>query len=229
MKADIQKLSEELSDKNPIKRLKAIKELAKAANEVNDKERIVKLLEPLAQDKAPFVRWNLAIYLGKIGDKSAISALDKLVTDEHANVRMRAALALSLTGDEECVDVLKKLENDGYNIANSFPVRFFVAMALGKIGSESGLSILERYADDTDPLVRWQTAVAVGDIGSPKGLLVLKRLSEDEVPFTRAHVAIALAQIGDKSGIEILEKLTKDSMPRVAQIAKESLETLQQT
>lgn len=220
-----------LKDPNPRKRLEGLKSIIKTGKRLpwEDREAVIKALEPLTDDPQPFILWNLAIGLGQVAHSSALPLLEKLSAHEHANVRFRAALAIAFIDEEKGLRVLERLSQDEYKIGEHYVVRAFAALALGQLGSPKGIPVLSRLAKDTDPEVRWHTAVALGDIGDPQGVEALSQLVEDSIPFVRAHTAIALAEIGHPSGQPYLEKLSKDNMPRVAQISSKALDLLKTT
>lgn len=81
--------------------------------------------------------------------------------------------------------VLEKMVADAH--AN---VRFRVALALGLIGQESGLSTLEKMINDHHKIgehavVRAVTAMARGKIGHPNAMPLLARLVNDPDPVVR--------------------------------------------
>ena len=92
----VEEISKGLSSENPKERLKAVNKLTEIAVDLNaeDRKEVVKLLSSLAKDKEPFIRWNVAIALGKIGHKDAIPILEKMANDMHANVRFRVVRSL---------------------------------------------------------------------------------------------------------------------------------------
>ena len=225
---DVESASLALSDKNPQNRLKAIRVLTEISKHdpIEQRQHYVESAGKLWDDKEPFIRWNVATALGQIGHENALPILEKMVNDQHANVKFRALLAFGLIGSPKAVPIIENLINDEYKIKDSYVVRQFVPIALGQIGHESGVPVLAKLVEDTDPVVRWHVAVALGDIGHVSGVEILVKLLNDEIPFVRAHTAIALSEIGDKSGYPYFEQLIKDEVERVANISKASLETL---
>ncbi len=220
-----------LNETDPRMRLKGVNQLADIGQKIpfEEREGIVKLLEPLAKDKEPYIRWNVAYTLGKIGHEAGVKILSSmLAADEHANVRFRVALSLASVGSDASVEILEKMTYDTYKIGEHAVVRAFAAIALGRFRHESAVRALGRLVNEEDPVVRWHVAVALGDIGLSSGLEYLAKLENDPIPFVRAHTAIALAQIGDVQGRPILERLTRDATPRVAQIATQSLESFKE-
>lgn len=226
----IEQESESLKTKDPRQRLAAVRALGRAARALPLEERkgIVDHLAGVALDPEPFIRWNVAIALGEIGNEAALRVLERMASDEHANVRFRVAQALGFIGDVRGIAILERYVEDSYKVGEHAPVRAFAAIALGMIGHPDAVPLLARLARDTEPTIRWHAAVALGDVGSPAGLEALKQLMSDPVPFTRAHTAIACAEIGDAAGLPIVERVAKDDVPRVAAIAQGALKSLQE-
>jgi len=111
----IEQESKLLSDEDPRERLNGILRLTNIALQLPMKERetIVARLAKLADDNEPFVRWNIAHALAKIGHASGMKVIaDKLANDEHMVVRYKAALALDMIGDESAIPVLEKMASD---------------------------------------------------------------------------------------------------------------------
>lgn len=212
MNKELEKKMEEaccsLSDADPRLRLKAVRRLTGIAVRLawEERHRIVEELAKLAGDKEPFIRWNVAMALGRIGHESGVDALERMAGDEHANLRFRVALSLGLIGDPAGIPILERYVEDSYKIGEHAVVRAFAAIALGQIGDPAGVPLLSRLACDPDPAVRWHAAVALGEVGLREGVSILSMLTEDPVPFVRGHTAIALAQIGDPDGLPILER-----------------------
>lgn len=206
---------------DPRERLAAARRLARLGRALSGEERgrLVELLDLLARDPEPFVRWNVALALGELGDRKGLEVLGRMADDEHANVRFRVALAVGLIGDPAGIAILERYVADPYRIGDHSVVRAFAAIALGRIAHRDTVPLLARLARDEDPVVRWHAAVALGDVGETTAVEVLAALATDPIPFTRAHAAIGLAEIGDVRGLPTLEQLSSDSVPRVAQIA----------
>lgn len=93
---------------------------------------MVDLVGRLAGDKEAFVRWNVAIAVGKIGHPSGVKVLEEMVRDEHANVRFRVALALGLIGHPSGIPLLEKLAGDTYTIGEHYVVRALCGYSVGK-------------------------------------------------------------------------------------------------
>ena len=122
------------------------------------------------------------------------------------------AVAERLEVDErqEIVALLSELASDSEPF-----VRWNVAIALGEIGHESGVEVLEKKVQDGHANVRFRVALALGLIGSKRGVAVLEKLLDDSYEIAghfvvRDFVAMALGKIGDLSGVSALAKLAGD-------------------
>ena len=103
-----------LADDDPRRRVAAVRTLTELATQLvpNDREQVVELVDVVASDQQPFVRWNVAIAVGEIGHPKGVEVLGKLLGDPHANVRLRVALSLGLLGQEIGVPALEKMIYD---------------------------------------------------------------------------------------------------------------------
>ena len=215
----------QIEDPDPRQRMEAARRLARfACAASDDRAMALELLGRLVHDEADFVRWNVAIALGQLGDPAGLPLLRALAADAHANVRLRVALAVALIGDPEGLDVLVDLADDPYEIAGAYPVRSFAALALGVLAASDGLEPLVRLAEDPDAQVRWHATVALGDLRDERATDALMARTTDEVPFVRAHAAIGLTQTGGTAGLEAVRKLAEgDPVERVRMIAGRAL------
>ena len=126
-----------VADPDPRKRLAAVQSLSRlgGASEA-ERGRAIDLLGRLVADEAEYVRWNVALALGRLGDPQGLSHLRALAADEHANVRLRVALAVGLIGDPVGLDILAGFSEDPYQIGEAFPVRAYAALFLVSHGGE---------------------------------------------------------------------------------------------
>lgn len=217
----------QIEDPDPRRRMEAARRLALLACATSgERAAALELLGRLVHDEADFVRWNVAMTLGQLGDPAGLPLLGALAEDAHANVRLRVALAVALIGDPVGLGVLVGLAEDPYEIAGAHPVRSFVALALGVLGASDGVEPLVRLAEDSDAQVRWHATVALGDLRDERATDALMARITDEVPFVRAHAAIGLTQTGSPAGLEAVRKLAEsDPVERVRMIAGRALAT----
>ncbi len=217
-----------VEDPDPRKRLAVVRGLSRlgGASEA-ERGRAVELLGRLVADEADYVRWNVALALGRLGDSLGLPHLRVLATDEHANVRLRVALAVGLIGDPSAVDILAGLSADTYRVGEAFPVRAYAALSLGLLGEPGGLEALATLAEDANGEVRWHATVALGDLGDEQGVEALIARTEDDIAFVRAHAAIGLSEIGSPEGLDAVERLAaSDPVERVKKIAGKALSAL---
>lgn len=82
-----------IEDPDPRRRLDAARRLVRLhPADGEQRSRAVVALGRLADDEADYVRWNVAMALGPLGDPAGLASLRRLAGDEHANVRLRVAL-----------------------------------------------------------------------------------------------------------------------------------------
>ena len=137
-------------------------------------------------------RGNAALDLGKIGDESAVPSLIKALKDKKDSVlQWEAAEALGRIGDRRAIPAL--VEALTYQ---SKSVQREAAMALGKMGSNAGLSH------------------------------ILWILQHDEDWWDRRDAADILGNIGDKSVMPYLKKALKDKNKEVREAAKKAIEKI---
>ena len=129
--------------------------------------------------------------------------------DELAAVANRMGLAEK----QEIVALLSDSASDSEPF-----VRWNLALALGAVGHESGVEVLEKMVQDPYEIaghlvVRDFVAMALGKIGDPSGVPALAKLADDEDGIVRWHAAVALGDIGHESGIPYLAELLDDPIP----------------
>ncbi|HBY81548.1 MAG TPA: hypothetical protein DEG47_32200, partial [Cyanobacteria bacterium UBA11148] len=166
--------------------------------------------------------------LGKIGSNVAIVALLQLLEDANPNVRksaakgIRKALLTNIKSEATIATLIKLAKHHDFNM------RWRVAEALGKIGSNTAIPILLKLVQDSDVkdtyhTVRKMAAKALGKIGSNTAIPSLLKMLEDANSGVRESVAEALGEIGSDTAIPGLLKLVGDSKSKVRASAAEAL------
>ena len=101
-------------------------------------------------------------------------------------------------------------------------IRWNIAIALGEIGHESAIPVLEKML--TTPYehsnVKFRAILSLGLIGSEKAIPIIEKLVDDKYHISgsyinRQFVAIALGKIGHESGVPVLALLIEDIDPVV--------------
>jgi quinoprotein glucose dehydrogenase len=153
---------------------------------------------------------QLARAKAKIGGHSPSlwQVLGPLLDDPEAEIRAQAARVLGDTREVKAWDRLVGLLGEA-----SPRVRFFAAMALGKLGRVEGIGPLVellRANADQDPYLRH--AGVMGLVGSvASDWAAIQRAARDESPAVRMGLLLALRRHGDPGVAQFL----KDSDPRL--------------
>jgi len=136
----------------------------KRLGELKDKNSVALLIK-LLTDSVPVVRFNAALALGNIGDKSAIEPLGRTAKRESlSDVAMAMTKALADFGPP-AIPVLIEL------LSSPLPaVRLTACQGLGRIRAHQAVDVLIRRLDDPDRLVRRAAIFALRRIGDRRGL-----------------------------------------------------------
>ena len=78
--------------------------------------------------------------------------------------------------------------------------------ALGQVGGEKALALLEKALEDKDVIVRLDAAHALGQVGGEKALALLEKALEDKDANVRGGAASALGQVGGPRARAVLLK-----------------------
>ena len=183
----------------------------------------------------PAVRAELAVTLGRIGDRRGRSLLQGLLVDADPEVRRAAAFALGELEDVEALRALVVAAVDPDPELGRLAVE-----ALGKVGAPLGevqralgalapeeawrrlAPALFRFREPAavvaaqegllagDPDVHAASAYALGRLARPEGAEALRGLLTDLDPYVRGWAARGLGEVGDLADLERLEPLLDD-------------------
>jgi len=169
---------------------------------------------------APSVRRNAAVWLGRVGDPSAVPALIEALDDPESDVRLETAKALGFLKDARAVGPLAEALGD-----REVNVRLYAAYALGEIKDAKATGPLLGALRDSAWCVRDQAAWALREIGDPRiaGPLAtsLKDPSADA-----AHVVWLLRHVGASRAAGPLAALLDDPTVTVRMRAVHALAEL---
>lgn len=144
-----------------------------------------------------------------------------LLNGSNSNARVEAILALGDLGDEakSALPTMLALLKD-----NAPDVRFFGAMALGKVGA-AAVPGVTGLLHDTNSLVRAAAAQALGRIGpkASQSLPELKPLIQDKNAAVRAEAVQALGRIGKETAVPMLIELLSTNITDVREAAFDAL------
>ena len=182
------------------------------------------LIQALKAD-AMGTRWNAALLLGELGDKSAVPALmESAEKDANLRVRRRAIEALGKLGDQAALPVLIAALKDDDRF-----VRRDAARALGALGDKSAVPELIVLLQDSEGFVRRDAARALGVLGDTSAIPALQALLDekaeaysqdaplaaDEMSPVVREACFALAELGGESALSALAITAKHTTGQV--------------
>jgi cyclophilin family peptidyl-prolyl cis-trans isomerase len=184
------------------------------------------------------VRRDLAVALGRIGDRRGRSLLQGLLVDSDAETRRAAAFALGELGDAEARRALVVAAVDDDAELGELAVEALgklatplaeVRRALGALAPETAwrrlAPALFRFVEvdlvaaageglaRAEPEVRAGCAYALGRTALPEGVEAMRGLLADADPFVRAWAARGLGEAGALEDLARLEPLLDDAAP----------------
>ncbi len=164
-------------------------------------------------------RWNAALLLGEIGDKSAVPALIECAgKDDNPRVRRRAIEALGKLGDKSAIPVLTAALQDGDRF-----VRRDAARALGQLGDKTAVPALSALLKDPEGFVRRDAARALGEIGDTSAIPGLQQLAEESAEAYSADAPLLPEEMSPaaREACFALGKLGGDTaVPALAMVLK---------
>ena len=159
------------------------------------------LAKALTEDPSEPVRRRAAAALITVPGRAAQSALEQAVrTDKSEYVRRYAAEALGWIGTPGVVAALTDAAQDP-----APEVRRYVAVQLGKIAAEKGLSdklhhkalsTLVTLFDDENADVRWAAVMSVGKLRDPAAVTQLRHALDDPVTMVSHAAERGLQKMG---------------------------------
>ena len=213
--ADIEERRDALMRLGNLKRPDASRVAAAGLNDLEVKVRVAaahavvflppseaaRLILPLLQDRAEFIRREAAYALGETRSRSAVARLSELLSgDKEVAVRGAAAVALGQIGDETAVNGLSQALS-GMKKKKAAPADEFLmrsaAHSLGQIRSRAGLpALIAALSDDQNPLdLRREAAAALGLIGDPSAAPSLRAVLDSSDPYLAEAARQALRRL----------------------------------
>ncbi len=200
-------------------------------------KRVNDLLNALESDDWA-ARWDAAMSLGELGDKSAVEPLVRSLTDDHYLVRLEAARALHKLGwmpecDAEKAHYLtakrewSELERLGQVAVESlirilrdenWEVQRAAKQSLVSIGEPAVESLIRALCDE-DKNVRDYAADALGDVEDERAVGSLIGALRDDNSIVRRAAAISLGKIRDARAVAPLIQSLRDKERHVVEAA----------
>ncbi len=198
--------------------------------------------EPYSVDTArsggPALRRQLAVTLGRVGDRRGLPALEELAVDDTVEVRRAAAFALGQLGEPAAARALRRAVADQDRRTGELAIE-----AMGKLGAElevvleagarldpaelearllpalwrfPGMEVVRRAQrglarPETD--LRTRAAYALSRNPRREAASILRGLLVDEDALIRAWAARALGRVGDGGDLRLLLPLLEDPEP----------------
>ncbi|EGJ32019.1 MULTISPECIES: HEAT repeat domain-containing protein [Moorena] len=111
---------------------------------------------------------------------------------------------LGITGSDKAIPELSKFLNH-----NNFAMRWSVANALEKIGTEATIDLLSKCLNDDESNVRRKATYALAEIGTEATIAALSKCLDDDDSLIRRRAAEALVEMRSPATIDVLIKLLK--------------------
>ncbi|HVM61403.1 MAG TPA: HEAT repeat domain-containing protein [Verrucomicrobiae bacterium] len=212
----------------------------------NDKERIAKIIDPIAarlqDDQYALVRDRAADALARPDDEKAVAALVQAIVSENREARFDAHEAIIKCRAVAALPQLAKHVHDPNRDVREKIVKIFgeiggpdqlphvtealndpdpvvrlaALRALPKLHGQGMLEMIAAKASDTDPNIRAESARALGDLADRKAVPKLVELLHDDNGFVRSAAAESLGQLGDRTATVALIQVLTGEKPRPA-------------
>jgi len=123
----------------------------------------------------PRTRRYLALVLGLLGDRGAVTPLRDGLDDSDAETVKNCVWALGRIGDDDsALRIIELTHNDESS------VRLMAVYVLGSMSNPKALSVLKASLNDPDELVKWNAAFGLANKGDAAAWDVLVRLLDKE-------------------------------------------------
>ncbi|MEX0885459.1 MAG: HEAT repeat domain-containing protein [Phycisphaeraceae bacterium] len=184
---------------------------------------------PLARMLAapdPGLRSNVAIVLGRMGDRSASPMMHELasapmprVDELHASlVRIQIAEALVKLGEAEALSAIRAAAYSHFD-----EIRVLALSMMGQLNDRRMAPAMEYMLEDQPIEIRLAAAEALARMGSGVGLEAMLDGADDDVTAVRAQAAFGLGMVDDTEATEALLKLLEDDEEQVRLSAAASI------
>ena len=188
-----------------------------------------RVLIPLLNDKAEFVRREAAYGLGEAGESSGAAPLVRLMQNDPAfEVRTASAIALGKIGDrsalQSLVEVLRSRPNEDAEFLRRSAARSIGQIAQKDLTGDTSVVtpqnfLPEKFKELGPEHAAKNTAPSSSAVDVLVGVLKNNAESDD----TRREAAFALGAIGDPRAVPTLQTSTRSSDRYLAEIAREAL------
>jgi HEAT repeat protein len=184
-------------------------------------------LADMLRGRDPRLRGNVALLLGLLGDKSAISLLRSTASvpmprasaSDNAVVRIQVAEAVAKLGDDSALDALRAGAFSQFD-----EVRVLSVTAMGEVGDRRMELALDKMLTNQPIEIQLAAAAALARLGNFKGVEAVKVAAlSHQSPVARAQAAWSLGWFQDDGSLAVLDKLLDDPAKQVQVSAAASL------
>lgn len=177
------------------------------------------LIQVAIEDSNPRVRYAAVSQLSNLGKQdlsSATTLLRQRLRDEEPDVQAAAADSIAALKLTEAFEELQQL----YNTSSEWLVKFSIVAALGELGDNRAMTLLEAALNSGNELMQTAAIGSLGELGDDQAVQLLAPFAEHADWQIRYRVVQALVRLGGAEARPILEKLAQDSVEQVSQEAK---------
>jgi len=169
------------------------------------------LLKTFTKPNTPlFVKEKIAIALGGIKKREALTSLYQYLRSSSSELRANCARAIGDICDTSSIDFLIPLLRDPHDA-----VRGAAIYAIGRLKSKRALPYVIEALKDSVFMNQSYALIALGEIGDASVIPSLRVFQYDQNAALRISLAKALAILRDLTSLDILEMLSKDTDPLV--------------
>lgn len=171
---------------------------------------VVDIVQVFEESKGqdPRTRRYLALVLGLLGDRGAVTTLRAGLNDSDAETVKNCLWALGRMGDEDSAGRVIELTH-----SDESSVRLMAVYILGSMNSSQARSVLEASLNDPDELVKWNAAFGLANNGNLAAWDVLVRLLDREY-------VDRVTQLMPKEGRPLAENIQRYRVAAVVWVAK---------
>jgi len=172
-----------------------------------DEAEVIRFLVDI-KSEVPAVRADAARRAWRIEDVRVVLPLTALAMEKDEEVSRLACHSLDqlywpavlAIAPDAAIAPLEKALSD-------IVMRYRAAEALGSVGGEKALPLIEKALADQDAYVRTGAAIALGSVGGEKALPLLEKALADQNISVCVSAAIALERVGGEKALPLIEKM----------------------
>jgi HEAT repeat protein len=180
------------------------------------------LIQKVMEDNNPRVRYAAVSQLSSLGQQDRSRSKELLrdrLRDSEADVQAAAADTIGALKLTEFFEDLQHL----YQTSSEWLVRFSIIAALGELGDQRALVLLQDALQSQNELMQTAAIGSLGELGDDRAIPLLTPFAQNSDWQIRYRVAQALSRFNSPEAQSTLELLAQDEMEQIAQEAKSSL------